>query len=122
MTARIPAAVAAFVCVVASWLPCYGQGKLPAEMARTAYDTGSSGFNIATEVRHRRAPAAVPLPACPITTTTSCNGITLAVANDTGVREGRDLKGKRPGVAAGSPALTQGAPAVKHLITRPACM
>ncbi len=50
MTARVPAAVAAFVCVVASALPCLGQGKLPTEMAWTAYDTGSSGFNIAVAI------------------------------------------------------------------------
>ncbi|TWT13748.1 TAXI family TRAP transporter solute-binding subunit [Reyranella sp. CPCC 100927] len=50
MTARVAAAVAAFVCVVASALPCLGQGKLPTEMAWTAYDTGSSGFNIAVAI------------------------------------------------------------------------
>jgi hypothetical protein len=41
----MPAATAAFVCVVALGLPCRGQGTLPAEMARTACDTDSSGFN-----------------------------------------------------------------------------
>ncbi len=50
MTARFSAAVAAFVCVAGLSAPGYGQGKLPSEMAWTAYDTGSSGFNIAVAV------------------------------------------------------------------------
>jgi TRAP transporter TAXI family solute receptor len=40
---------------------------------------------------------------------TACNGLGLAVAKDTGVKEVKDLKGKRLGVVVGSPALTQGA-------------
>ena len=39
---------------------------------------------------------------------TACNGLGLAVAKDTGVKEIKDLKGKRIGVVVGSPALTQG--------------
>ena len=39
---------------------------------------------------------------------TSCNGLGLAVARDTGVKEVKDLKGKRLGIVVGSPALTQG--------------
>src|SRR5262245_16719862 len=157
MTARVPAAVAAFVCVVALGLPCHGQGKLPAEMAWTAYDTGSSGFNIAVAIGQqfkqkygsdlrllpsgndtgRLAPVRAgratisqmgigtyfaqegvfefgqkawgPQPARLLMTATSCNGLGLAVAKDTGVKVPADLKGKRLGVVVGSPALTQGA-------------
>jgi len=157
MTARTPAAVAAFVCVVALGLPCFGQGKLPAEMAWTAYDTGSSGFNIAVAIGQQfkqkyasdlrllpsgndtgrlapvRAGRAVisqmgigtyfaqegvfefgqkawgPQPTRLLMTATSCNGLGLAVAKDTGAKLPADLKGKRLGVVVGSPALTQGA-------------
>jgi len=157
MTARVPAAVAAFVCIVASALPCQGQGKLPAEMAWTAYDTGSSGFNIAVAIGQQlkqkygsdlrllpsgndtgrlapvRAGRAVisqmgigtyfaqegvfefgqkawgPQPSRLLMTATSCNGLGLAVAKDTGVKSAADMKGKRLGVVVGSPALTQGA-------------
>ncbi|HJQ55603.1 MAG TPA: TAXI family TRAP transporter solute-binding subunit, partial [Vineibacter sp.] len=157
MTARVPAAVAVFVCCVAFAAPVGGQVRLPSEMAWTAYDTGSSGFNIAIAVGQQfkqkystdvrvlpagndtgrlaplRANRAVmsamgigtyfaqegvfefgqktwgPLPVRLLMTTTSCNGITLAVAKDTGVKEVKDLRGKRLGVVVGSPALTQGA-------------
>jgi TRAP transporter TAXI family solute receptor len=50
MTARFSAAVAAFVCLAGLSAPSHGQGKLPSEMTWTAYDTGSSGFNIAVAV------------------------------------------------------------------------
>ncbi len=50
-----------------------------------------------------------PQPARLIMMATSCNGLGLAVARDTGVKELSDLKGKRLGVVVGSPALTQGA-------------
>lgn len=157
MTARVPAAMAAFVCIVASALPCQGQGKLPTEMAWTAYDTGSSGFNIAVAIGQQlkqkygsdlrllpsgndtgrlapvRAGRAVisqmgigtyfaqegvfefgqkawgPQPSRLLMTATSCNGLGLAVAKDTGVKSPADMKGKRLGVVVGSPALTQGA-------------
>ncbi len=127
------------------------------EMSWTAYDTGSSGFNIAVAVGQqfkqklgvdvrilpsgndtgRLAPlragrAAIsqmgvgvyfaqegvlefgqkawgPQPVRLIMTATSCNGLGLAVAKDTGVKDLKDLKGKRLGVVVGSPALTQGA-------------
>ncbi len=39
----------------------------------------------------------------------SCNGAGLAVAKDTGVKEMKDLRGKRLGVVIGSPALNQNA-------------
>lgn len=40
-------------------------------------------------------------------TTIDCNGANLGVAKDTGVREMKDLKGKRLGFVVGSPALNQ---------------
>jgi TRAP transporter TAXI family solute receptor len=129
---------------------------LPKEMSWTAYDTGSSGFNIAvaigqqfkqvlgTDVRvlpsgndtGRLAPVKAnraivsqmgigtyfaqegvfefgtrtwgPQASRLIMSATSCNGLGLAVARDTGVKEVKDLKGKRLGIVVGSPALTQG--------------
>jgi len=133
---------------------------VPKEMSWTAYDTGSSGFNIAvaigqqfkqalgTDVRilpsgndtGRLAPVKAnraiisqmgigtyfaqegvfefgtkswgPQPARLIMAATACNGLGLAVAKDTGVKEIKDLKGKRLGIVVGSPALTQGAVAL----------
>ncbi len=41
-----------------------------------------------------------------------CNSISLGVAKDTGVKEVKDLKGKRIGMVVGSPALNQNAFAV----------
>ncbi len=130
---------------------------LPKEMSWTAYDTGSSGFNIAvamgqqfkagygSDVRilpsgndtGRLAPVKAnravisqmgigtyfaqegvfefgtrswgPQPVRLIMAATACNGLGLAVAKDTGVKQMKDLKGKRLGVVVGSPALTQGA-------------
>jgi TRAP transporter TAXI family solute receptor len=41
-----------------------------------------------------------------------CNAISLGVAKDTGVKEIKDLKGKRVGLVVGSPALNQNAFAV----------
>ena len=133
---------------------------VPKEMSWTAYDTGSSGFNIAvaigqqfkqalgTDVRilpsgndtGRLAPVKAnraiisqmgigtyfaqegvfefgtkswgPQPARLIMAATACNGLGLAVAKDTGVKEIKDLRGKRLGIVVGSPALTQGAVAL----------
>jgi TRAP transporter TAXI family solute receptor len=45
-------------------------------------------------------------------TTLDCNGGSLGVARDTGVKEVKDLKGKRLGFVVGSPALNQNALAV----------
>jgi TRAP transporter TAXI family solute receptor len=129
---------------------------MPKEMSWTAYDTGSSGFNIAvaigqqfkqahsSEVRilpsgndtGRLSPVKAnraiisqmgigtyfaqegmfefgtkswgPQPARLIMAATACNGLSLAVAKDTGVKEVKDIKGKRVGIVVGSPALTQG--------------
>jgi TRAP transporter TAXI family solute receptor len=41
-----------------------------------------------------------------------CNAISLAVAKDAGVKEVKDLKGKRVGMVVGSPALNQNALAI----------
>ncbi len=147
--------IAGAVAALLVYGPAFGQA-LPKEMSWTAYDTGSSGFNIAvamgqqfknvlgTDVRvlpsgndtGRLAPVKAnraiisqmgigmyfaqegvfefgskswgPQPVRLMMAATACNGITLAVAKDTGVKEVKDIKGKRVGVVVGSPALTQG--------------
>ena len=40
-----------------------------------------------------------------ILASTDCNAVSLGVAKDTGVKEVRDLRGKRIGMVVGSPAL-----------------
>jgi len=47
-----------------------------------------------------------------ILSTVDCNGASLGVAADTGVKELKDLKGKRVGFVVGSPALNQNSLAV----------
>ncbi len=134
--------------------------KLPSSLTFTAYDTGSSGFNIAVAVgkalkdKHgadvRVLPAGndvarlAPLKANRaqvsamgigtyfsqeavfefgvkewgpqqirlLLSVTDCNAISLGVAKDTGVKEIKDLRGKRVGSVVGSPALNQNALAV----------
>jgi TRAP transporter TAXI family solute receptor len=134
--------------------------KLPASLTFTAYDTGSSGFNIAVAVgktlkdkngadvrvlpagndvarlaplRANRAQASAmgiggyfaqesvfefavkdwgPQQLRLILAAMDCNSISLGVAKDTGVKEIKDLKGKRVGMVVGSPALNQNAFAV----------
>jgi TRAP transporter TAXI family solute receptor len=134
--------------------------KLPATLTLTAYDTGSSGFNIAVAVgkamkdKHNtdvrvlpagndvarlaplkggRAQASAmgigtyfaqegvfefavkewgPQPLRLLLASSDCNAISLGVAKDTGVKQIKDLKGKRVGVVVGSPALNQNAFAV----------
>ena len=134
--------------------------KLPATLTVTAYDTGSSGFNIAVAVgkamkdkhgtdtrvlpagndvarlaplRGGRAQASYmgigvyfaqegvfefavkdwgPQPLRLILASSDCNAISLGVAKDTGVKEIKDLRGKRVGMVVGSPALNQNAFAV----------
>jgi TRAP transporter TAXI family solute receptor len=136
------------------------QVKLPPTLTMTAYDTGTSGFNITVAVGKmlkdkygsdvRVLPAGndvarlQPLRAGranisamgvgvyfaqegvfefatrewgpqPIQITLSsldCNGLSLAVAADTGVKTYADMKGKRIGFVVGSPALNQNALAV----------
>jgi TRAP transporter TAXI family solute receptor len=133
---------------------------LPPTLTMTAYDTGSSGFNIAVAVgkalkdkhgsdvrvlpagndvarlaplRAGRAQASAmgigmyfaqegvfefavkdwgPQPLRLMLSATDCNAISLGVARDTGVKEIKDLRGKRVGVVVGSPALNQNAFAV----------
>jgi len=145
------AVVALFACGSA-----FGQA-IPKEMAWTAYDTGSSGFNIAVAIGQqfkqaygsdvrilpsgndtgRLAPVKAgraiisqmgigtyfaqegvfefgtkswgPQPARLLMSATACNGLGLAVAKDTGVKQIEQIKGKRVGIVVGSPALTQGA-------------
>ncbi|MFL6623807.1 MAG: TAXI family TRAP transporter solute-binding subunit [Sulfurifustaceae bacterium] len=134
--------------------------KLPSTLTLTAYDTGSSGFNIAvavgkalkdkqgTDVRvlpagndvARLAPVKAgraqvsamgvgvyfaqegvfefavkewgPQPLRLILASIDCNALSLGVAKDTGVKQIKDLKGKRIGMVVGSPALNQNALAV----------
>jgi len=134
--------------------------KLPSTLSFTAYDTGSSGFNIAVAVgkmlkdkhgadvrvlpagndvarlapvRAGRAQASAmgigvyfaqegvfefavkewgPQPLRLILSSTDCNAISLGVTKDVGVKEVKDLKGKRVGIVVGSPALNQNAFAV----------
>jgi len=134
--------------------------KLPQTLTMTAYDTGSSGFNIVvavgkamkdkhgTDVRvlpagndvarlaplkGGRAQASAmgigvyfaqegvfefavkewgPQALRLILASSDCNAISLGVAKDTGVKQIKDLKGKRVGFVVGSPALNQNALAV----------
>ena len=134
--------------------------KLPPTLTFTAYDTGSSGFNMAVAIgkaikdkhgvdvrvlpagndvarlaplKGGRAQASAmgigayfaqeavfefavkewgPQSLRVMLASGSCNSISLGVAKDTGVREIKDLKGKRIGLVVGSPALNQGAFAV----------
>lgn len=134
--------------------------KLPPTLTFTAYDTGSSGFNIAVAVgkmlkdkhgaevrvlpagndvarlaplRAGRAQVAAngtgtyfaqeavfefaarewgPQPLRLLLASNDCNGASLGVAKDTGVKAAKDLKGKRIGMVVGSPALNQNALAV----------
>ncbi|MDX2158389.1 MAG: TAXI family TRAP transporter solute-binding subunit [Hyphomicrobiaceae bacterium] len=133
------------------------QVKLPQTLTMTAYDTGTSGFNISvavgkmlkekygTDVRVLPAgndvarlaplkgnraqvsamgigiyfaqegvlefatkewgPQALQL----LIASNDCNGLAMAVAKDTGVKEMKDLKGKKIAIVVGSPALTQNA-------------
>ncbi|HEX2215399.1 MAG TPA: TAXI family TRAP transporter solute-binding subunit [Xanthobacteraceae bacterium] len=134
--------------------------KLPSTLTLTAYDTGSSGFNMAVGVgkalqdkygsemrvlpagndvarlaplRAKRAQASAmgigsyfaqesvfefavkdwgPQPVRLILAAIACNAISLGVAADTGVKEVKDLKGKRVGMVVGAPSLNQNALAV----------
>jgi TRAP transporter TAXI family solute receptor len=131
--------------------------KLPETLTLTAYDTGSSGFNIAVAVgkmykdkygsnvrvlpagndvarlaplKGGRAAASYmgigvyfaqegvfefgqkgwgPQSLRLILAANDCNAIGLGVAKDTGVKQMKDLKGKRIGMVVGSPALNQNA-------------
>ena len=154
------AALAAFSLAALSLAAGAQQAKLPATLTMTAYDTGSSGFNIVVAVgkamkdKHNtdvrvlpagndvarlaplkggRAQASAmgigvyfaqegvfefavkdwgPQPLRLILASSDCNAISLGVAKDTGVKQIKDLKGKRVGMVVGSPALNQNAFAV----------
>jgi TRAP transporter TAXI family solute receptor len=160
MMTRIIASVAAIVIGLPLAAANAQDIKLPGQMSWTAYDTGSSGFNMAvaigqmlknkynTDVRvlpagndvARLAPMRTgksqisamgvgtyfaqegvfefgvkewgPQPLRVLLSSNSCNAISLGVAKDTGVKEIKDLKGKRVGIVVGSPALNQNAFAV----------
>jgi len=134
--------------------------KLPSSLTFTAYDTGSSGFNIAVAVgkmmkekynsnvrvlpagndvarlaplRAGRAVASAmgtgsyfaqegvfefgvkewgPQPIQLLLSTVDCNGLSVGIANDIGVKDLKDFKGKRLGFVVGSPALNQNALAI----------
>jgi len=134
--------------------------KPPTSLTMTAYDTGSSGFNMAVAIgkmmkeRHgsdvrvlpggndiaRLAPLKAgraqisamgvgayfaqegvfefgakdwgPQALQLMLASTSCNGLSLGVAKDAGVKDIKDLKGKRVGFVVGAPALNQNALAV----------
>jgi TRAP transporter TAXI family solute receptor len=157
-----PSTIAAAAAALAfSSAPIFAQElKLPSTLTFTAYDTGSSGFNIAVAVgkmfKDKHGSDVRVLPAgndvarlTPLKTgraqasamgigtyfaqegvfefavkewgpqqlrlmisSTDCNAISLGVAKDTGVKEIKDLKGKRIGIVVGSPALNQNAYAV----------
>lgn len=127
--------------------------KLPRTLTFTAYDTGTSGFNIAVAVgkmlkdKHgsdvrvlpagndvaRLAPLRAgrgqmsamgigvyfaqegvfefgtkewgPQPLQVVLSSVDCNALSLGVAKDTGVKEIKDLKGKRVGFVVGAPSL-----------------
>jgi TRAP transporter TAXI family solute receptor len=139
-------------------LPAAAQDiKLPQTVTATAYDTGTSGFNVAVAVgkmlkdkygtelrvlpagndvarlnplRAGRAQMSAmgigmyfaqegvfefavkdwgPQRLQMMLGSNDCNGVAMGVAKDTGVREAKDLKGKRVGIVVGSPALNQNA-------------
>ncbi|MDF3073360.1 MAG: C4-dicarboxylate transporter [Alphaproteobacteria bacterium] len=141
-------------------LPAGAQVKLPEQMSWTAYDTGSSGFNMAVAIgqvfktkynsdirvlpagndvarlqplKTGRATASAmgigtyfaqegvmefgvkewgPQPLQLILSSTACNGLSLGVAKDSGIKDVKDMKGKRIGFVVGSPALNQNALAI----------
>ena len=133
------------------------QVKLPPAVTMTAYDTGTSGFNITVAIgkmlkdkygtdtrvlpagndvarlqplRLGRATISAmgagvyfaqegvfefatrewgPQPVQITLSSVDCNGLSLAVAGDVGVKTLADVKGKRVGFVVGSPALNQNA-------------
>jgi TRAP transporter TAXI family solute receptor len=158
---RNPIRLAAATLALAFAAGAPAQGiKLPANLTMTAYDTGSSGFNIAVAVgksfkdkqgtdlrvlpagndvarlaplKGGRAQASAmgigvyfaqegvfefgvkdwgPQPLRLLLASSACNAISLGVAKDTGVKQIKDLRGKRVGMVVGSPALNQNAFAV----------
>jgi TRAP transporter TAXI family solute receptor len=161
VTLRARIAAVAFAAASAfAGLACAQAIKLPPTVTLTAYDTGSSGFNIAVAigkaikdkhgadvrvlpagndvarlqpVKGGRAQASAmgigvyfaqegvfefavrewgPQPLGLMLASSACNAISLGVAKDTGVKEIKDLKGKRVGMVVGAPSLNQNAMAV----------
>lgn len=160
MTRHITA-VAAMILAGSAVSPALAQDiKLPTTMAFTAYDTGTSGFNIAVGVgkmmkdkygsdirvlpagndvarlaplRANRAVLAWmgtgsyfaqegvfefgvkewgPQALQMTLSTVDCNGLSVGVAKDSGVKDWKDFRGKRLGFVVGSPALNQNALAI----------
>jgi TRAP transporter TAXI family solute receptor len=158
---RTPIRFAALSLALALATSAHAQNiKLPPSLTMTAYDTGSSGFNIAVAVgksfkdkqgtdlrvlpagndvarlaplKGGRAQASAmgigvyfaqegvfefgvkdwgPQPLRLILASADCNAISLGVAKDTGVKQVKDLRGKRVGMVVGAPALNQNAFAV----------
>ncbi|MDX2204182.1 MAG: TAXI family TRAP transporter solute-binding subunit [Hyphomicrobiaceae bacterium] len=158
VAARLSLSIFALSGVLAVATPAAAQDvRLPATLTMTAYDTGSSGFNIAVAIgkalkdkygsdtrvlpagndvarlaplKAGRAQASAmgigtyfaqegvfefgvkewgPQKVRLILSVTDCNAVTLGVAADTGVKQVKDLKGKRIGMVVGSPALNQNA-------------
>jgi len=148
----------ALAVMLAASLPAAAQDiKLPQTLTVTAYDTGTSGFNIVVAVgkalKEKHGTEVRVLPAGndvarlnPLRTgraqisamgigmyfaqegvfefavrdwgpqrlqmilgSNDCNGVGMGVAKDAGIREAKDLKGKRVGIVVGSPALNQNA-------------
>jgi TRAP transporter TAXI family solute receptor len=146
---------------LAAAVPAQAQdAKLPPALTATAYDTGSSGFNMAVAIgKMLKEKASTDLRVLPggndvarlaplkagraqfsamgvggyfaqegvfefgskdwgpqalqlMLASTSCNGLSLGVAKDTGVTDVKGLKGKRVGFVVGSPALNQNALAI----------
>jgi TRAP transporter TAXI family solute receptor len=162
MTRHITTVAAMIVAGAAAAMPSASAQdiKLPSTITFTAYDTGTSGFNIAvgvgkmmkdkygTDVRvlpagndvARLAPlragrAALawmgtgvyfaqegvfefgvrewgPQALQMTLSTIDCNGLSVGVAKDAGIKEWKDFRGKRLGFVVGSPALNQNALAI----------
>lgn len=156
----IKLAALAIVGTAAATSGAMAQVKLPPTITMTAYDTGTSGFNITVAIgkmmkekygadvrvlpagndvarlqpmRAGRASLSAmgvgvffaqeglfefatrewgPQPVQITMSSVDCNGLSLAVAADSGVKTVADLKGKRIGFVVGSPALNQNALAV----------
>ena len=157
MTSCIKLAAIALAGTAAMASPAMAQVKLPPTITMTAYDTGTSGFNITVAIgkmlkekygadtrvlpagndvarlqplRANRASISAmgvgvffaqeglfefatkewgPQPIQITLSSVDCNGLSLAVAADTGAKTIADLKGKRVGFVVGSPALNQNA-------------
>jgi TRAP transporter TAXI family solute receptor len=157
MSSVVKLAAIALVGTAVATSSAMAQVKLPQAITMTAYDTGTSGFNITVAIgkmlkdkygsdtrvlpagndvarlQPLRANRAVisamgvgvffaqeglfefatkewgPQPVQITLSSVDCNGLSLAVAGDVGVKNMADLKGKRIGFVVGSPALNQNA-------------